>query len=378
MVVRPTLPPLPRSGIACRRRPGNGGITLGDEPARRRARSGAGTGRGRARRSHGASCVDVVGVPRADGPCTATPAVPAGGVVVHALAGAPWGARSARRVTAGQRVVAGSQRAAAAGRLRNRRAPRWPGRAAFVASRTPLAGVQRETNGAQLVPSTQREHRGELPGASGARRSRKRTGALLHERRSGARALRARARRRAPPGAGAIGSARSPGRRSAARNGRGVPLAETCAPGPLSARPRRRAVYRRRAASRADARLRGDRPAPAAPVRVVRPGARRTAAAQAHSRRQPDLRLALRGATRMALSAHAVRSPCACTHDPPTGRGPRDRLEETTPRRSHASKRHPPHRSRRCRHRRVAGVLPRPSGAARVGGGGPLSHLPRH
>src|SRR5215207_7111067 len=44
--------------------------------------------------------------------------------------------------------------------------------------------------------------------------------------------------------------------------------------------PRRRALYRGRAASRADARLRRDRAAPAAPVRVVRRLAGRSARAR--------------------------------------------------------------------------------------------------
>ena len=79
-------------------------------------------------------------------------------------------------------------------------------------------------------------------------------------------------------------------------------------PEPLSARARRGALYRRRAASWTDARLRGDRSTAATPVRVVRRGARRTAPARARSRRQPDLRLAVRAATRMAHSGHAVRS----------------------------------------------------------------------
>src|SRR5215216_2529361 len=79
--------------------------------------------------------------------------VPTSGVVVHALAGAPGCAQPARRVAARQRVVAGGQRATAAGRMRNGRAAGWVGRRAVVAGRTALAGVQRETDGAQLVPS---------------------------------------------------------------------------------------------------------------------------------------------------------------------------------------------------------------------------------
>ena len=62
---------------------------------------------------------------------------------------------------------------------------RRAGRRAVVAGRAALAGVRRETDGAQLVPSAQREHRGRLPGAPGPRRSGERAGALLHERRAG-------------------------------------------------------------------------------------------------------------------------------------------------------------------------------------------------
>ena len=47
-----------------------------------------------------------------------------------------------------QHVVAVGQRATAAGRVRNRRAPRWLGRRAVVASRAALAGVRCEADGA--------------------------------------------------------------------------------------------------------------------------------------------------------------------------------------------------------------------------------------
>ena len=69
-----------------------------------------------------------------------------------------------------------------------------------------------------------------------ARRGGERAGALLHERRAGARPLRARARRGAAPGAGPVGSARPPARRPPARDGGSVPLAPPRAPEPLSAR----------------------------------------------------------------------------------------------------------------------------------------------
>src|SRR5262249_54149655 len=110
--------------------------------------------------------------PRADGPRAATSAVSPGGVVVHALADASRSAQPAPRIAARQRLVAGGQRATADGRVRNRGAPRWRGRRAVVAGRAPLAGVRRATDGAYVVPSTQCEHRGWLPGAAGTRRSR--------------------------------------------------------------------------------------------------------------------------------------------------------------------------------------------------------------
>ena len=233
---------------------------LGNEAARRRARLGSGAGRGRARRSCGASCVDGAGLPRADGPRAATPALPTGGAVVHALAGAPWSARSARRVAARQRMVASGQRAPAAGWLRDDRAPRWPDGTAVLASRAPLSRVQRDTDRALLVPITQREHCGWLPGASGTRDV---ESAL--ERFFMNVALVRVYKRKQCAGAGGEGGGGGGG--------------QTCAPEPLSARPRHRALYRGRAASRPDARLRGDRAAPATPVRVVRRGARRTAPA---------------------------------------------------------------------------------------------------
>ena len=120
-----------------------------------------------------------------------------------------------------------------------------------------------------LVPSAQREHRGRLPGAPGSRGGGERSGAVLHERRAGARPLRARARQRAAARAGPARPTR-PTRRPAARDGRRVPLAPPSAPEPLSAHARRGALHRRRAAARPDARLRGDRAATPAPVRVVR------------------------------------------------------------------------------------------------------------
>jgi hypothetical protein len=192
--------------------------------------------------------------------------------------------------------------------MRDRRAAGWVGGCAVVAGRRTVAGVRREADRAQLVPSAQREHRGRLPGAPGARRSRELTGALLHERCAGTRALRARPECGAAAGAGTVGCGRTRARRSAARDGWGIPLARARAPGPLSAHPRCRALHRGRASSGPDARLRRHRAAPAAPIRVVRRRAGRAARARARSGRQPDLRLALRGATGVALAADAVGS----------------------------------------------------------------------
>src|SRR4051812_9400465 len=93
-----------------------------DEPARAGPRLGGGPGRGRPGRSYGAAGADGAGVPRADGPRPAPPAVSAGSAVVHALAGAPRRARSAGCLAARQPVVAGGERAAAAGRVRDGRA----------------------------------------------------------------------------------------------------------------------------------------------------------------------------------------------------------------------------------------------------------------
>jgi hypothetical protein len=116
-----------------------------------------------------APCAARADLPRAHGPRAETPAIPTGGVLVHAVAGAPRCARSARRVAPGQPVVAGDQRAPAAGRVRSGRTRRGPARRAVVAGRTALAGVYRAADGAQLVPRAQRKHRGRLPAAPEAR-----------------------------------------------------------------------------------------------------------------------------------------------------------------------------------------------------------------
>jgi len=77
--------------------------------------------------------------------------------------------------------------------------------------------------GRKLVSRAQRERRGRLPGASRARRSGGRAGALLHERRAGAGDVRPRSRGGAGPGARAARSARPRARRSPARDGRRLP-----------------------------------------------------------------------------------------------------------------------------------------------------------
>jgi hypothetical protein len=135
-----------------------------------------------------------------------TSAVPAGGAVVHALAGAPRSAQSARRVAVGQRLVAGDERAPAARRLRSDRAGRGPQWRSIVAGRTAVAGVHRHPDTVSLVPGPQRQHRGRLPGAR-----------RLAEEESAperffmnvalARALRTRPRCAPAPGAGALRSA---------------------------------------------------------------------------------------------------------------------------------------------------------------------------
>ena len=230
---------------------------------------GRGAGRGRPRRPGGAPRAHGAGVPRADGQRAATSAVPASGAVVHALAGAPRRPRPARRVAARQRVVARGQRAPPPGRMRDDRAPRRVGGRAVVAGRAALAGLRRAADRAQLVSRAQREHRGRLPRAPGPRRGGARARALLHERRARARPVRARARRGAAPRARPVRSARPRARRPPPRHGRRLPLTPPGAAEPLSASARRRALHRRRAAARPDARLRGDRAAAATPVRVV-------------------------------------------------------------------------------------------------------------
>ena len=66
-----------------------------------------------------------------------------------------------------------------------------------------VARVRRHTDTVLLVPGSQRQHRGRLLGARSARRRGERSGALLHQCRAGARPLRARPRRGPAHGAGA-------------------------------------------------------------------------------------------------------------------------------------------------------------------------------
>jgi hypothetical protein len=106
-----------------------------------------------------------------------------------------------------QPLVAGGQRAPAERPMRSDRARGRSIRRAVVAGRAAVAGVRRYLDTVSLVPGSQRQHRGRSPGARRACRRRERSGALLHERRVGARPLRARPRRGRAPGAGAVGGA---------------------------------------------------------------------------------------------------------------------------------------------------------------------------
>jgi hypothetical protein len=164
--------------------------------------------------------------------------------------------------------------------MRSSRTRRRPGRRAVVAARAPVAGVHRKTNRAELVPGPQREHRGRLPGAPRPCQGGEPARALLHERRARPRALRARTRRGAASCAGTVRSAQPRTWRPPARDGRSLSLAPPSASEPLSARTRRGALHRRRAAPWPAARLRGDRAAVAAPLRVVRRRARRATSAR--------------------------------------------------------------------------------------------------
>ena len=197
---------------------------------RRRARPGRGAGRGRARRSRGAPRPDGADLPRADGPRAAAPAVPAGGAVVHALAGAPRRAQSARRVAARQRVVARGQRAAAARRLRGGRAPRRAGRASR--RRRPCGSGWSSARGRRGATGTGRTTRASSAAtwSTGRSPSRERAGALLHERRAGCACCTRTPRRRRRAWRWGGSPARPPARRPAARHGGRVPLARRVLP----------------------------------------------------------------------------------------------------------------------------------------------------
>ena len=168
-----------------------------------------------------------------------------------------------------------------------------------------LAAIRRDADTFLLVPRSQHDHRGRLPGARSARRPGDRPRALLHERCARPRSVRARSRR------GGASCARTRGRLAASS---AILVSEWSARSSRSAASSRIGTRSRATSSgtsptsnvRPVARLRGDRAAPAARLRVVRGGARRTASARARSRRQPDLRLAVRAATRVAYRALAV------------------------------------------------------------------------
>src|SRR4029450_3684635 len=89
-------------------------------------------------------------------------------------------------------------------------APRRRRGRAVVARRAALAEVRWEPEGTPLVPGAQREHRGCIPGAPEPRRGGGRAGALLHERRAGACAVRALTGRGTAPGARTALPARPP------------------------------------------------------------------------------------------------------------------------------------------------------------------------
>jgi len=162
-----------------------------------RVRHGRRPGRRRPRRSSGAACADGAGVPRADRQRAAPSAVPPRGVVVHALAGAPRRARSARGVATRQ---AAGWRAVNEGLLRDgcetiALLGGVPGEPSAQAVRLWLDFGARPTgrnwyraHNASIVAGYL-EHRGLAEAETEPR-------ALLHERRPRARALRACAWRR--------------------------------------------------------------------------------------------------------------------------------------------------------------------------------------
>ena len=281
----------PALGAAERvRRDRDGALTA--RGSAQRSRLGRRAGRRSARRSGGAPCIAGAAVPWADRPGAAAPAVPARSAVVHALAGPARSSQPARRLTAGQRLVAGDERAPAARRMRGDRAG-WRAHLAIrrrtrfgcgCSSARPRPPHLVLAHNASIVAGYL-EHEGLAEGENAPERFFMNV-ALV------ARPLRARPRRGPATRARAIRAACPPPRRSPARNRGRVPLAPPRVPTATRSRATSSGT-RRRTASRSAARLRGDRAEAAAPVRVVGGGARRAAPARARSRRQPDLRVAV-------------------------------------------------------------------------------------
>ena len=164
----------------------------------------------------------------------------------------PLDARGAR-----QSLVAGRQRAAAAGHGRGARPGAGPERPAVVLERHLLRGVRPAAVGPDVVPGAQREHRGRLPRPPRAGRVRDAPRALLPQPDPGPGPVRARPGRRTPAGA-ELAVARRPraGRPAAHVHGHlRLALAGDARPVPVDQGPR--VVHRQRARVRA-----GPRPGP--------------------------------------------------------------------------------------------------------------------
>ena len=137
----------------------------GGERTPRRARPGRRADR--AARDDPAARLALIGaaVPWPDRPRTAAPAVPARSAVVHALAGPARSPQPARRVAVGKRLVAGDERAFAARRMGSDCACwRRPGDPSSHGC-SAVAAVRSHSDTVMLVPRSQRQHRGRLPGA---------------------------------------------------------------------------------------------------------------------------------------------------------------------------------------------------------------------
>jgi hypothetical protein len=226
----------------------------------RRTRPGPSAGRRGARRPASAAGADRTHVPRPDGPGTATPAVPSGRAFVHALAGRTRLAQSTRRLAPGslwwravnERLLRdGCESVALAGALN--------GEPSSKTVRLWMKFIAKPTG-----RNWYRAHNASIVG-----------GYLEHKELAEAESSRSS-------------------------------LARPRATRPLSARAGCRDLPRSRAAPRPAARLRGDPATAAADVPVVRRRAERARPTRTGSRREPNLCVALRGATGVALTGHAV------------------------------------------------------------------------